>query len=74
MPIFFAKVMGSNGNANLGPFPHLVDNGKEYRIFAIGMLENLQVNLVGVKAIVDFKLIEILDENISCFFGNRMGI
>ena len=48
----------------------------QYKIFPISRLENVEVDLAGVKTVADFEVIEILDDKdpYPTLLGHWMGI
>jgi hypothetical protein len=55
--------LGSNGKSQAILFSYSVVDGESSTAFIlVGRLQNIEVDLVGVKTIVDFEVIEIMGE------------
>ena len=54
--------MGGYGQPSLVYYPIQLRMGNQYPNFAIGRLENVEVDLVGVNNLIAFEVIETMDK------------
>jgi hypothetical protein len=61
--IFPKKSWEVMGKPKVGLVTHPTWLANQYKIYPIGRLEQVEVNIEGVKTKVDFEVIEIMDES-----------